>query len=506
MTADVQALTTLTEGMVIPFGGDRFTTVGHDLAAAFAPGDALYVVQEAGALLHVPARVRAAVTAQVDAAVDASRVMRTLAPSAIAAFFDSFADHLERAWEAIQVANDEDVRAAHQRGRSTTRLVVTDRVRDDMAAGLRGWARRLEEEGSDALSRRVDVIDHDSWSVETLTAPLGVIAFVFEGRPNVLADAAGVLASGNTAVLRIGGDALGTARAIRDLAMVPALEESGLPEGALGVVPVRDRSAGWALFSDPRLALAVTRGSGRAVQQLSAVARQAGVPVSAHGTGGAWIVADASADAQRLRAVVRHSLDRKVCNTLNVVVLPAQSAARWVPVVLDAADEAAGTRGGVARIHVARGSEGFVDPAEFERRIGVHRAEGVVDEPRASLLETEDLGREWEWEDTPEISLLVVDDLDAAIDAFNRWSPQFVASLVAEDDAAHERFLARTNAPFVGDGFTRWVDGQYALDQPELGLSNWERGRLLARGGVLTGADLTTRRLLAHTPDAEQHR
>ena len=62
------------------------------------------------------------------------------------------------------------------------------------------------------------------------------------------------------------------------------------------------------------------------------------------------------------------------------------------------------------------------------------------------------------------------------------------------------------DAPFLGDGFTRWVDGQYALDQPELGLSNWERGRLLARGGVLTGADLTTRQLLAHHDDPQQHR
>lgn len=506
MTAPAQALTTLTEGMAIPFGGDRLTTVDADLAAAFAPGDALYVVQETGALLHVPARVREAVRSQVDAAVDAFHLMRTLTPASIASFFRAFADHLEQAWGAVQVANDEDVRAARERGRSTTRLAVSDRVRDEMAQGLRGWAQRLEEEGSDALSRRLDVIDHDTWSVETLTAPLGVIAFVFEGRPNVLADAAGVLASGNTAVLRIGGDALGTAQAIRDLAMVPALREAGLPDGALAVVPVRDRCAGWALFSDSRLALAVTRGSGRAVQQLSAVARQAGVPVSAHGTGGAWIVADTSADPSRLRAVVRHSLDRKVCNTVNVVVLPTAHAAQWAPLVLDAADEAAAARGGVARIHVVRGSEGCIDPAEFERRIGVHRAEGIVEEARASLLGPEELGREWEWEDTPELTLLVTDDLDQAIDAFNRWSPQFVASLVGEDTAAQDRFLARTNAPFVGDGFTRWVDGQYALDQPELGLSNWERGRLLARGGVLTGADLTTRRLLARTPDPDQHR
>ena len=54
--------------------------------------------------------------------------------------------------------------------------------------------------------------------------------------------------------------------------------------------------------------------------------------------------------------------------------------------------------------------------------------------------------------------------------------------LVAADPAAHDRFWARVDAPFVGNGFTRWVDGQYALDAPELGLSNWEGGRMLGRG------------------------
>jgi len=70
---------------------------------------------------------------------------------------------------------------------------------------------------------------------------------------------------------------------------------------------------------------------------------------------------------------------------------------------------------------------------------------------------------------------------------FNRYSPQFVASLVAEDPEAQARFYDGVNAPFVGDGFTRWVDGQYAFRRPELGLSNWEAGRLFARGGVLSG-------------------
>lgn len=503
------ALTALTAGMAIPYGGDRVAVVGQELAEVFQPGDALYVVQQTGALLHVPAAVRAAVSRQVDAAVDAFAGLRAVAPRSIADFFRGFADRLEREWEAVQRASDADVERARGLGRSTTRLEVSPRVRDEMAAGLRGWAQRLDEGGPAALSRAVGRIDHGDWEVVEATAPLGVVAFVFEGRPNVLADAAGVVATGNTAVLRIGGDALATAQAIDRRALTPALEAAGLPAGTISLVPVRDRSAGWALFSDPRLALAVTRGTGRAVLELSAVARQAGVPVSAHGTGGAWLVADSAADAGRLAGAVEHSLDRKVCNTLNVAVIVQSRAAELAPVVLEAADRAAAARAGRgarARVHVADGSQPWVPEAAFADRIVVRRADGDGEEPRASLLPIERLAEEWEWEDTPEFALLVVPDLDAAIGAVNRHSPQFVASLISEDPESHRRFRDGVNAPFVGDGFTRWVDGQYALDEPELGLSNWQFGRLLARGGVLTGATMTTRRLFAHHAGGDQHR
>src|SRR6201999_4224465 len=131
-------------------------------------------------------------------------------------------------------------------------------------------------------------------------------------------------------------DALGTARAIVEHALSPALAEAGLPEGAAMLVDSAERSAGWAMFSDARLALAVARGSGPAVAQLGAIARQAGTPVSLHGTGGAWLVADASADAQRFRAAVFHSLDRKVCNTLNVCCIVRERADQLIPVFLEA--------------------------------------------------------------------------------------------------------------------------------------------------------------------------
>ncbi|MCY1182861.1 hypothetical protein D9M73_234400 [compost metagenome] len=75
---------------------------------------------------------------------------------------------------------------------------------------------------------------------------------------------------------------------------------------------------------------------------------------------------------------------------------------------------------------------------------------------------------------------------------FNRYSPQFTVSLISESAEAQERFYNAVNAPFVGNGITRWVDGQYALNKPELGLSNWESGRLFARSAILSGDGVFT--------------
>src|SRR6185437_16864071 len=158
--------------------------------------------------------------------------------------------------------------------------------------------------------RVLETVRHEGWQVEQVVAPLGVVGFVFEARPNVFADATGVLRGGNTVVFRIGSDALGTARAIVRGALDPALAEAGLPAGAASLVESAEHAAGWAMFSDPRLALAVARGSGRAVAQLAGVARQTGTPVSVHGTGGAWIVAGEAADPAAFSAAVLNSLDR----------------------------------------------------------------------------------------------------------------------------------------------------------------------------------------------------
>lgn len=482
-----EALEQLAEGMRIPFGGDRVTVVSAELAAAFRAGDRLVVVQDTGDLLHIPAHVWDTARQAVDRAHTAFGRMSDVDQDAVTGFYRRFAERLAHpgTFDAIRQANQADIAAARDKGRSTTRLELSDRMRADMIEALGIW------ETMTTTDEPIEVVKHDGWRVEAHRAGLGAVGFVFEGRPNVFADATGVLRSGNTVVFRIGSDALGTARAILSHALEPAREEAGLPAGAVSLVDSPERSAGWAMFSDPRLAVAVARGSGAAVSQLGAVARQAGIPVSLHGTGGAWMFVAPDADAGDVTKAVRNSLDRKVCNTLNTVVLLGDAG---VEPVLAGLRRAAEDRGVDPKLHVV---DGVPVPDWWRETAPISRAEGTVDEPRAEPIDRTQLGHEWEWEDSPEVTLAQAGSLDEAAEWFNTYSPRFVASLISPDTALHDRFYAAVDSPFVGNGFTRWVDGQYALDRPELGLSNWQFGRLFGRGGVLAGDSIYTIRTRA---------
>lgn len=503
----MQRLERLQAGQQLVYAGNRVTTVGDELAAAFRAGDDVLVDTRTGEILHIPAAVKADVAAAVGAAADAFAELAACTDAQITEFFDGFAARLadDATFEPIAAANHADVEAAAARGRATGRLELTDAMRAGMVAGLRGWA--LQPAGRDVLERTVD---HDGWSVEARRAPLGVVGFVFEGRPNVFADAAGVVRTGNTVVFRIGSDALGTARAIAAHALSPALAAAGLPDGTVSLVDASARSAGWALFADPRLALAVARGSGAAVAQLGGVARQVGTPVSLHGTGGAWLVAGPDADHDRLQAVVVNSLDRKVCNTTNVICVPRFRAGELLPVVLAAVTAAGERLGAQARVHATPAALDLISPEAAAVEVLVSRPEGQATEPFVTEWPIERLGHEWEWDGSPEVSLHVFDDgahpFAEAVALCNRYSPHFVASLVSADPALHDEFYAAVDAPFVGDGMTRWVDGQYALNAPELGLANWEGGRLLGRGGVLSGDSVYTVRYRARITDPHLRR
>jgi len=487
----IERLTHLESGQVVPFGGDRYTVIGAELAAAFRDGDRLVVVQESGDLLHVPAEVARIVEIAVHDAVTAFRGLGTIPVARIDSFYDEFAARLsdDSSFAPVKEANDVDVDDARRRGRAIGRLVLSDKMRADMISALRMW-----RDLPDPLSASAVTIDHGRWTVEERRSPLGVVGFVFEGRPNVFADATGVLKSGNSVVFRIGSDALRTARAIMTHCVAPALEAASIPRGSVVLVDSAARSAGHALFSDRRLALAVARGSGEAVAQLGAVARQAGISVSLHGTGGAWIHVADDVDVKRVSDVVDSSLDRKVCNTVNVVAVP-EARNELHRAVFEGIVRAAELRGVRAVVHVKE--------ADFS----IWSEAGLLDDVEV-VRHSDDsyLATEWEWDEVPEVSVISVPDVDRTLDLYDRHSPHFVLSVLTDDERLLEYVYASSEAPFLGDGFTRWVDGQYALRRPELGLSNWQNGRLFGRGGILSGDGVFSVRYVARHQDPTQRR
>lgn len=481
-------LTSLVAGQVIPFGGDGYVEVSDELASTFVDGDRLVVVQGSGDLIRIEASVARVVDEAVSRAAIGFERLASTPFDVVDGFYGAFAQLLsdDQVFEIIRSANATDVDDARRRGRAIGRLELSERMRADMIEALLMW-----RDLPDPFGGSTERIDHESWSVEERRSPLGVIGFVFEGRPNVFADATGVLKSGNSVVFRIGSDALGTARALMEHAVRPACDLAGLSPECVTLVEASERSAGHALFSDPRLALAVARGSGEAVAQLGAVARQSGVPVSLHGTGGAWMYIAPGFGLEEIRHIVESSLDRKVCNTVNVIAVPASARSEHEAVLAGIAS-AAERRATTAILHLRR--------SEIDVWGGGDDFQAVAHDDDSFLA------TEWEWDDRPEVSVVTVADSNESTELFNRYSPRFVLSVLTRDPDELERLYRCSEAPFVGDGFTRWVDGQYALGRPELGLSNWQSGRLFGRGGILSGDGVYSVRYLSHHRDSTQRR
>jgi glutamate-5-semialdehyde dehydrogenase len=159
--------------------------------------------------------------------------------------------------------------------------------------------------------------------------PVGVIGANFEARPNVTIDVASqLLKSRNAGVLRTGAAALGSATALFDEVITPALAAAGLDPGALQLVRSADREAAQALVSLPGLIpLVILRGSGETTRLLAAQAARCGVKTLAHADGGGVLYLDRAADPALAQELIAASLDRLgVCNRLNLLLI---SAAAW---------------------------------------------------------------------------------------------------------------------------------------------------------------------------------
>ena len=285
----------------------------------------------------------------------------------------------------------------------------------------------------------------------------------------MFADAAGVVRTGNTVVFRIGSDALGTAQAMMR-------ERRGSGAG-VGRAAARAPSA----WSSPRRTPQGGRCSPTGAWRWRSPAAQArrwrssarwrGRPASrsactARAGRGSWLLADA--DRERFVASVIHSLDRKVCNTAQRVLHRPRAGGR--------------ARAGVRRGRACGGrcaTTGRSHPRHCEprwrscptlparRRPMSPAPTACHDEPFVSELPSRcGSARNGSGSARRRSSLHVVDSVADAVALYNRLSPRFVASLISESPAEHDRFFATVDAPFVGDGFTRWVDGQYALGTP----------------------------------------
>ena len=473
--------------------GGEILEIPEDIQNNFFKGDLVIGIPEFKEVLLLPKREKDLIEKYVLKALNAFNKMNEVSDEQISIFYKLFAENLGEAeiWGNIARANEIDVKNAKEKGRSTTRLEFREGSRNDMIEGLRYWQNCDSER-----NKIIRTVKNDGFSVSECKCSLGVVAFNFEGRPNVFADAAGVLKMGNTCILRIGSDALNTAKAIMEFALNPALKNSGLPEGSVNLVGSTSHEAAWALFSDKRISLAVARGSGKAVITLGSIAKQNGIPVSLHGTGGGWIIADEDLDLERFKNSIFYSLDRKVCNTVNTICIPVKKAKLLMPVIIEALKKRGDISGYNFKIHTTKKAEEYIPENLFKEKVKMFKKEGEVEDFCAETISENDLGIEWEFEKTPEVTITIINSVKEGISLFNEQSPKFVVSYICNNEKKKESFFRLINSPYISDGFTRWVDGQFIYNAPELGLANWEEGRLFGRSGILTGGSIYSVKLL----------
>src|SRR5262245_4313584 len=281
--------------------------------------------------------------------------------------------------------------------------------------------------------------------------PIGTVGANFEARPNVALDIAGqLLKSLNTAVLRTGGAALGTVTALVDDVLRPALEQAGLPPGAVGLVRSPDREGARALVTMPELIpLVILRGSGATTAELARLAAEHGVRTLAHAEGGGVLYVHSEADRDRALALTEATLDRLgVCNRLNLALVD-RGAAGLLPDLL--------------AIFRNKGLEVRGTPRAMEAA-----GDDVLPHDRDHLG--------YEWANEPDrvatVTLDVVEGLADAVRIANEETSGLAAGIVTEDAEAANRFLDgyRGTAAFW-HATTRFTDGFELTGAPETGIN-----------------------------------
>ncbi len=353
---------------------------------------------------------------------------------------------------AILAANAEDVAEVRAGGTTASfidRLTLTQPRIDAMADGI-ATVREIADP--------VGVVT-ESWQrpngmvIERVRVPLGVVAVIFESRPNVAADA-GVLClkSGNAVILRGGSDSFRSCRAIHEC-LVQGLREAGLPEAAITLVPTRDRAAVGLLLSglNGGIDVIVPRGGKSLVARVEAEAR---VPVFAHLEGINHVYVDRDANLDMAKSIVLNAKMRRtgVCGAAETLLVDRAAAGNLKPLVTMLVDAGCEVRGDEAVQRI----DARVKPASEE---------------------------DWNTEYLDAIiAAKVVDGVDGAIAHIHDHGSHHTDAIVTEDAGTAQKFLNEVDSAIVlHNASTQFADGGEFGFGAEIGIAT---GKFHARGPV----------------------
>ncbi len=389
----------------------------------------------------------------------AARVLALASPEQKNRALDAIASAIRSHAPDILAANAEDVAEVRAGGATSAfidRLTLTPARVEAMAEGVATVRGIADPIGAVTESWQRP----NGMTIERVRVPLGVIAVIFESRPNVAADA-GVLClkSGNAVILRGGSDSFRSCRAIHDC-LVQGLREAGLPEAAITLVPTRDRAAVGLLLTglNGGVDVIVPRGGKSLVARVEAEAR---VPVFAHLEGVNHVYVDHTAKLEMAKSIVLNAKMRRpgVCGAAETLLVDrAGASVSLKPLVEMLIDAGCEVRGDAAVQRV----DSRVKPASDE---------------------------DWdtEYEDAI-IAAKVVDGLDEAIAHIHNHGSHHTDAIVTEDADAAEKFLNEVDSAIVlHNASTQFADGGEFGFGAEIGIAT---GKFHARGPV--GAEQLT--------------
>jgi glutamate-5-semialdehyde dehydrogenase len=364
----------------------------------------------------------------------------------------AMASEIRRQSAALLKANAADVARAKGAGRDAAfvdRLTLDAGLVEQMAEGVEQVASLADPVG--AISERVR--RPTGIEVAKMRVPIGVVAIIYESRPNVTADAAALcVKSGNACILRGGSEALESNRAIAQCVRA-GLAQAGLPLAAVQLVDTADRAAvGELITMTEYVDILVPRGGKSLIERL---ARESRIPMIKHLDGVCHVYVDDSADPDMAVRIADNAKTQRygTCNTMETLLVSEGIAEKVLP--------------RIGKIFQEKSVEMRADSA----------ARKLI--PGAKPATEKDYYTEWL---APVVSIRVVPGLDAAIEHIAKYGSQHTDAIVAQDRLRAERFLREVDSSSVmWNASTRFADGyEYGLGA-EIGIST---DKLHARGPV----------------------